>query len=79
MHLRGIHTLCMYGCSQASITDAAFVHLRGIHTLDISFCNQAGITGATFKHLRGILVLRTYRLDLVDAARRVGLTSAVAR
>ena len=31
VHLRGIHTLGMRGCDQATITDAAFVHLRGIH------------------------------------------------
>ena len=39
VYLRGIHTLNMTGCKQATITDAAFVHLRGIHTLEIYGCS----------------------------------------
>jgi hypothetical protein len=46
--LRGIHTLDMSGCDQASITDAAFAHLRGIHTLNMSRCWQDTITDAAF-------------------------------
>jgi hypothetical protein len=33
VHLRGLRSLDMSGCSQATITDAAFAHLAGIHTL----------------------------------------------
>ena len=54
VHLKGIHTLNMGGCSQAGITDGAFVHLKGIHTLVISNCTQAGITDGAFVHLKGI-------------------------
>jgi hypothetical protein len=57
VHLRGIHTLNMIGCKQATITDAAFVHLRGIHTLNMSSCNQVTITDSAFIHLRGIHTL----------------------
>ena len=55
VYLRGIHTLDMIGCNQATITDSAFIHLRGIHTLYISGCNQA--TDSAFIHLRGIHTL----------------------
>jgi hypothetical protein len=57
VHLRGIHTLDMSFCFQATITDGAFVHLRGIHTLDMSNCNQATITDGAFAHLRGVHTL----------------------
>jgi len=46
VHLAGIHTLSMWGCNQATITDVAFVHLAGIHTLDIRWYDQATITAA---------------------------------
>ena len=36
VNLRGIHTLIMIGCNQATITDAALVNLREIPTLDTS-------------------------------------------
>ena len=50
----------MIGCTQATITDAAFAHLRGIHTLDMWGCSQATITDACRARLRaaGIPVLR---------------------
>ena len=57
VHLRGIHTLNMAGCSQATITDGTFAHLRGIHTLNMSYCRQATITDGAFAHLRGIHTL----------------------
>jgi hypothetical protein len=57
IHLRGIHTLNMSYCRQATITNAAFVHLRGIHTLYMSYCDQLTITDAAFVHLRGIHTL----------------------
>ena len=60
VHLRGIHTLDMWGCNQATITDSAFIHLRGIHTLDMRFCNQATITDSAFIHLRGIHTLHMW-------------------
>ena len=56
-HLRGIHTLEMWGCNQATITDAAFICLRGIHTLYMGSCNQTTITDSAFIHLRGIHTL----------------------
>ena len=40
MHLRGIHTLNIGSCDQASIKDAAFEHLRGIHMLIIWYYRQ---------------------------------------
>ena len=57
VHLRGIHTLDMTGCNQATITDSAFIHLRGIHTLYMIGCNQVTITDSAFIHLRGIHTL----------------------
>ena len=59
VHLRGIHTLDMYGCNQITITDIAFIHLRGIHTLYMRWCNQETITPAALTHLRGIHTLTT--------------------
>ena len=46
VHLVGIKTLDMGGCSQSTITDAAFAHLTGIHTLNMSECRQSTITDA---------------------------------
>ena len=43
-HLRGIHTLDMWDCNQATITDSAFEHLRRIKILDIGYCDQDNIT-----------------------------------
>ena len=39
VHLRGIQSLDMPYCNQATITDAAFVHLRGIKSLSMNGCN----------------------------------------
>ena len=33
MHLRGIHTLVIEGCAQATLTGAGLAHLRGIRAL----------------------------------------------
>ena len=60
-HLKGIHTLLMWGCDKVTITDAAFEHLKGIHSLDMLGCTQATITGAGLEHLKGIS-----RLGMVD-------------
>jgi len=71
IYLRGIHTLFISGCNQATITDAAFIHLRGIHTLDMSCCNQATITDAAFINLRGIqelFMIRCNQETITDAA-----------
>ena len=75
MHLRGIHTLYMWGCHQPGITDATFAHLRGIHTLVMYSCRQASITGAAFTHLKGICLLnmKYCRDEQVAAARSLGL------
>ena len=40
-NLRGIQTLKMGLCNQATITDAVFVHLRGIQTLVTQSCDHA--------------------------------------
>ncbi len=56
-HFKGIHSLSMSGCNQATITDAAFQHLTGIQTLDMSGCNQDTVTDAAFVRLKGIRVL----------------------
>ena len=53
-HLRGIHTLSMSFCNQASITDAAFAYLRGIHTLHMWDCNQATITLVTHGYTKSV-------------------------
>ena len=34
--VRRAHTLSMHRCTQAALTDGAFVHLRGLYTLDMS-------------------------------------------
>ena len=60
VHLKGIHTLNMWGCDQLTITDAAFAHLKGIHTLDMGFCNQPSISDAALSHLAGIKDLALY-------------------
>ena len=57
VHLKGIHTLTMWGCNQPTITNAAFIHLKGIQTLDMGGCNQPTITNAAFVHLKGIHTL----------------------
>jgi hypothetical protein len=54
VHLSGIKKLNMSYCSQAQITDAAFLSLAGIRTLDISYCVQATITDAALVPLAGI-------------------------
>jgi hypothetical protein len=51
----GIQKLCIYGCSQATLTDAAFAPLRGIRVLNMSRCPQ--LTDAAFSHLKGIHTL----------------------
>ena len=53
-HLRGIRSLVMSGCSQASITDAAFAHLAGIQSLEMNGCRQVTLTDAAFVPLAGI-------------------------
>ena len=71
VQLRGIHTLDMSGCNQATITDAAFVHLRGIHSLYMGGCNQVTITEEAFVNLRGINLLYMWNCDqetITDAA-----------
>ncbi len=51
MHLTGTYTLYMSECSQAGITDAAFVHLKGIHTLKDVGVRPGGHHGRRFvKH-----------------------------
>jgi hypothetical protein len=70
-HLRGVHTLDMSVCRQATITDAAFAHLRGIHTLDMGGCSQPTITDAAFAHLRGVHTLNMFgcgQHTITDAA-----------
>jgi hypothetical protein len=52
--LHGMHTLGMSGCTQNTVTDAAFAHLRGIHTLYMGSCSQTTTTDAAFVHLRGL-------------------------
>ena len=52
MHLRGIQTLDITLCSQATIPDAAFVHLRGIQKLDMNYSKQN--PESAFVHLREI-------------------------
>ena len=59
VHLRGIHTLDISECNQATIADAAFVHLRLIHTLDMSHCTHVATTNAAFAHLVGINTVST--------------------
>ena len=54
-HLVGIQKLCIYGCRQATLTDAAFAPLRGIRVLNIGECPQ--FTDAAFVHLKGIHTL----------------------
>ena len=69
VHLRGIHTLDMSWCDQATITDAAFAHLVGIQSLNMQGCEQATITDAAFAHLRGIQKLNMSQcIQLTDAA-----------
>ena len=43
VHLRGIHTLKMWGCAcgQTSITGATFAHLRGVHVLCMQYCRAS--------------------------------------
>ena len=73
VHLRGIHTLNMSYCNQATITDIACVHLRGILTLNMSHCNQPTITPAAIAHLVGIVSLdsQACRADVIDAATKL--------
>ena len=52
VHLRGLRSLDMGWCTQATITDGAFAHLAGIHTLDMRWCSQATITDACRAHLQ---------------------------
>ena len=66
----------MYGCNQATITDAAFIHLKGIEELSINGCDQSSITGATFHFLYGIQEFHAYDccdavIDAVDAVLRL--------
>ena len=77
-HLKGIHTLFMRHCTQATITDAAFEHLKGIHSLVMMHCNQATITGAGLEHLKGISRLGMYRCraEAIAAAESLGLPVA---
>jgi hypothetical protein len=76
LHLRDIHTLYMWYCSQPAITDAAFVHLRGIHALVMCCCDQATITGISFAHLKGIDALGMFGCSAAQVAtvRSLGLT-----
>ena len=45
-HLRGIHTLVMYGCEQATISGAACTHLQGITLLNIGACRGELVAAA---------------------------------
>jgi hypothetical protein len=59
----------MWGCRQATLTDAAFAPLRGIRTLNISQCPQ--FTHAAFAHLKGIHTLLMWACNqpaITDAA-----------
>ena len=63
----------MSWCSEASISDAAFVHLAGIHTLDMSWCShgQVSISDAALVHLAGIRSLdmsRCSQAAIMDGA-----------
>ena len=49
----------MSGCSQTTITDAAFQYLHGIQNLDMQRCNQGTITPVTMYYLVGIKELST--------------------
>ena len=51
----GIQKLSILGCTQATLTDAAFTPLRGIRVLNMSLCPQ--FTDAAFVHLKGIHTL----------------------
>ena len=46
VHFKGIQTLDMRCCDQATITDAAFQHLRGIKVLQMYFCRAVCIQAA---------------------------------
>ncbi len=46
MHLRGIHTLVMSGCRQATIAGATFASLQGIAALGLSDCGDAAVAAA---------------------------------
>ena len=68
-HLRGLRTLDMQGCYQATITDAAFEPLAGsLRSLNMSECRQAGITDAAFAHLRGCQELSMSRCHQLTSA-----------
>ena len=73
VHLRGIHTLDMDGCT--GITDAGLAHLRGIHALNMSCC--LGITDAAMEHLCGIHTLMLFGCLQITAAALVQLEGAV--
>ena len=45
-HLRGVHTLLMYGCRQPGITAAALAHLSGISALEVNSCSPALVAAA---------------------------------
>ena len=50
--LRGIHTLDMNYCDQATITPLAISHLAGIKSLDTSYCSRAvRIASAALKEI----------------------------
>ena len=51
VHLRGLHTLYMRHCGQATLTDAALVHLVGIISLDVYGCRPAFIRAAKARGL----------------------------
>jgi hypothetical protein len=51
----GIQKLCIFGCDQDTLTDAALAPLRGIRVLNMGACAQ--FTDAAFVHLKGIHTL----------------------
>ena len=73
-HLKGIHTLFMWNCSQPAITDAALAHLKGIQCLVLYYC-RIPFTEAGLVHLRGITRLHMQGANAAStaAARDLGL------
>ena len=76
---KGIHTLNMRDCNQATITDAAFSYLKGITSLNMKVCNQVTVTGYSLPQLLGIthlesggchLSTRVAARDVLNASRR---------
>ena len=52
VHLRGIHTLVIDDCRQATITGATFAHLQGIQALGMYRCRADQLATARSLGLR---------------------------